>query len=94
MKKLFISQPMADKTDEEILAERQRAAAKFEDVEVIDSFFEDAPNDAQPLWYLGESVKKMAEADIVCFCKGWDKYRGCRIEYQCAVNYGKEIAFC
>ena len=44
MKKLFISQPMRGKTDEEILLERKRAieAAKTkigEDVEVIDSFF-------------------------------------------------------
>lgn len=30
MKKLFISQPMKDKTDEEILAERQRAIEKAE----------------------------------------------------------------
>ena len=50
MKKLFISQPMRDKTDEEILAERERAiesAKKHlgEDVEVIDSFFKDAPHD-------------------------------------------------
>lgn len=28
MKKLFISQPMKDKTDEEILAERQKAIEK------------------------------------------------------------------
>ena len=30
MKKLFISQPMKDKTDEEILAERQKAVEKAE----------------------------------------------------------------
>ena len=30
MKKLFISQPMKDKTDEEILAERQKAIEKAE----------------------------------------------------------------
>ena len=45
MKKLFISQPMKDKTDEEILAERQRAIDKAEEqlgekVELIDSFFQ------------------------------------------------------
>ena len=48
MKKLFISQPMKDKTDAEILAVREQAiqSAKNllgEDVEVIDSFFQDAP---------------------------------------------------
>lgn len=37
--KLFISQPMKGKTDEEILAERENAISKFKNVEVIDSFF-------------------------------------------------------
>ena len=45
MKKLFISQPMRGKTDEEILAVREKAiksAEKMigEPVEVIDSFFD------------------------------------------------------
>ena len=44
MKKLFISQPMKDKTDEEILAVRAKAIESAErelgePVEVIDSFF-------------------------------------------------------
>lgn len=48
MKKLFISQPMNGKTDDEILAARANAiqaardSAK-EEVEVIDSFFQAAP---------------------------------------------------
>lgn len=54
MKKLFISKPMRGKSDEEILAERQKAieaAEKVigEPVEVIDSFFEKAPVNAKPL---------------------------------------------
>lgn len=48
MKKLFISQPMGGKTDEEIKAERAKtieAASELvgESVEVIDSFFQSAP---------------------------------------------------
>ena len=45
-KKVFISQPMRDKTDEQIKAERERAIELVkkeypnEDVEIIDSFFE------------------------------------------------------
>ena len=47
MKKLFISQPMNGKTDEEIEAERAKAveeakAVLNDDVEVIDSFFKEA----------------------------------------------------
>ena len=54
MKKLFISQPMKGKTDEEILKEREVAIKGAENilkgpVEVIDSFFQNAPADAKPL---------------------------------------------
>ncbi len=95
MKKLFISQPMRGKTDEEILLERNRAieTAKTkigEDVEVIDSFFKDAPVDAKPLWYLAKSIELLATADIAYFVNGWDKMRGCKIEYECATEYDIE----
>lgn len=54
MKKLFISQPMKGKSDADILAERQKAIKSAEEkigepVEVIDSFFQQAPVDAKPL---------------------------------------------
>ena len=46
MKKLFISQPMRGKTDKQIKSEREYAVAKSKDilgeeVEVIESYFED-----------------------------------------------------
>lgn len=93
MKKLFISQPMKDKTDAEILAVREQAiqSAKNllgEDVEVIDSFFQDAPHDAKPLWFLAKPLELLATADVVYFAKDWEKYRGCRIENTCAIEYG------
>ena len=72
MKKLFISQPMRGKTDEEILKERKEAIEAAErilgeEVEVIDSFFEKAPVDAKPLWFLGKSIELLSDADIVFF---------------------------
>lgn len=93
MKKLFISHPMRGKTNEEILAERQRVveAAEYmleEKFEVIDSFFKDAPADAKPLWYLGESLKLLSTADVAFFAKGWNEARGCRIEKMSAIEYG------
>ncbi len=93
MKKLFISQPMKGKTDEEILEERQKAiksAEKMvgEPVEVIDSFFQNAPADAKPLWFLGKSLELLAGADIAYFVKGWQDARGCKIENTCAIEYG------
>lgn len=85
MKKLFISQPMKGKTNEEIEAERTKA------VEVIDSFFKDAPVDARPLWFLGKSIELLSVADAAYFAKDWDKYRGCKIEHSCAVEYGIKV---
>ena len=95
--KLFISQPMRDKTDEEIKAVRERAieSAKnylgTDDIEVIDSFFECAPHYAKPLWFLGKSIELLADADVAYFAKGWEDYRGCRIENACAIEYGIDV---
>lgn len=90
MKKLFISQLMKGKTDKEIEAERAKAveeakAVLNDDVEVIDSFFKEAPVDAKPLWFLGKSIELLSGADAAYFAKNWDKYRGCKIEHSCAV---------
>lgn len=96
MKKLFISQPMRGKTNEQIKHERDDAilfAEKElgEEVEVIDSFFENAPVDAAPLWFLAKSIELLATADVVFFAPGWDSARGCIIEHSCAVEYGVKI---
>ena len=98
MKKLFISQPMRDKTDEQIIQERDIALAAVtkklgEEVELIDTFFkEDPPKEVNigGIWYLGKSLVFLAEADIVYFVKGWQNYRGCRLEHAVAVEYGVE----
>jgi hypothetical protein len=99
-KRLFISQPMKDKTDEEILAERNAIIQSVKDqyagkaeIEVVDSFFEGAPHDAKPLWFLGKSLELLSTADIAYFADGWDQYRGCKIEHECCVQYGIEIAY-
>lgn len=94
MKKLFISQPMVDKTNEQIEAERNAAieAAKValgSEVEVIDSFFKNAPHDAKPLWFLGKAFELLSTADVVYFCKDWEKYRGCKMEHEAAIQYLK-----
>lgn len=92
MKKLFISQPMRGKSDEEILAEREKAIKAAQElvggpVEVIDSFFQSAPADARPLWFLGKSLELLSTADVAYFAEGWKDARGCRIEHECAVEY-------
>lgn len=96
MKKLFISQPMKGKTDEEILIAREKAIKSAEHhlgepVEVIDSFFQDAPAEARPLWYLGKSLELLATADVAYFAPGWEEARGCKIENTCAIEYGIDV---
>lgn len=93
MKKLFISQPMKGKTDEEILKERQNAIKEAEklvgeSVEIIDSFFQNAPAEARPLWFLGKSLELLSTADVAYFADGWKDARGCKIEHECAKQYG------
>ena len=93
MKKLFISQPMNGKTDEQILAEREAAIDKAkeilgENVEVIDNFYTDMPDDTKPLQYLARSIADLAKADVAYFADGWKDYRGCAIEHACALHYG------
>ena len=94
--KIFISQPMNGKTTEEIENERDSIIDRLrenESVEIIDSFFKDKPYEASPLWYLGESIKLMSEADIVFFCNGWQTARGCQIEHDCALEYGIDTMY-
>ena len=94
--KIFISQPMKGKTNEEIKTERERLIAKArerygEDIEVIDSFFENAPAGARPLWFLGKSLELLSTADVAVFAPDWESARGCRVENHCAIMYGIEV---
>lgn len=92
MKRLFISQPMRNKTNEEIEFERAKAIVEVskhleEDVELIDSFFKDSPALTNPLLCLAKSLELLATADIAYFASGWKEARGCRIERLCAEEY-------
>ena len=83
---------MRGKTDEEILTVRAKAIKSAEEmigepVKVIDSFFQSAPADAKPLWFLGKSLELLSTADVAYFAEGWNEFRGCKIEHTCAVEY-------
>ena len=90
--KVFISSPMRGKTYEELIKERQQIITEIEpliptDVEFINSIIK-SPINHPPLWYLGTALQMLSDADMAIFYKGWDKARGCKIEYQCAKEYG------
>lgn len=87
---------MKGKSDEEILTARIEAIQSAEKnlgepVEVIDSFFQNAPADARPLWFLAKSLELLSTADVAYFAPGWEDARGCRIENTCAIEYGIDV---
>jgi len=70
--KIFISQPMNGKTDEEILKVRKDIIKKLNinEKDVIDSWVAD-DKIGDPIQMLGMSIEKMAEADIIVLAEGW-----------------------
>lgn len=96
MLRVFISQPMARESEEKIKKERQRIidsiVSEFgEEIEIIDSYFEGAPADVRPLWFIGKAIELLSTADMAYFAPGWKDARGCRIEHKAAEEYGIEI---
>ena len=94
MKKLFISLPMAGKSEEEIrnkMAEYKENAEYLmgEELELIGSFIDKAPGDIKDVgvWCLGNSIAMMADADVVYFGDGWRSARGCIAESMVAYRY-------
>lgn len=95
MKKLFVSVPMKGRTEEEIKASIQKMKKiaeiyEGEELELIDSYIEDnAPKDSkEAVWYLGESLKKLAQADVFIGIDEAYDWNGCYIERNTAQRYG------
>ena len=101
MKKLFVSVPMKGRTEEEIKTSIQKMkkiaeAYEREELELIDSYIEDSPpqNNNQAIWYLGESLKKLAQADVFIGIEGSWCWNGCHIERITAEKYGIKTYTC
>ena len=94
--KIMISQPMKGKTNEQIREERAEIVKRLqeEENEVIDTVFENAPADEDiAIYMLSQSIRYIGKVDAVYFMKGWEKARGCKIEHQVAVEYGKKVFY-
>lgn len=98
--KIFISQPMRDKTEVEILKERSKIVSELQDkygkdLEFIYSVISSKDDYEEikniPVWYLSRSIDLLSKADKVYFAKGWEKARGCCIEHKICEEYGIEI---
>lgn len=105
MKKAMLSQPMAGKSEEEIVATREKAIAalKAKGYEIVNTLFTDEWYSKEsmtargvvqiPLCFLAKSLENMSLCHAAYFCKGWEKARGCRIEHEAAKAYGLEIIY-
>ncbi len=101
--KAMISQPMNGLTDEEIFETRNKAIMwlsknRFDLVDTLCRYRWFLENllltnhvKNEPLYYLSLSLGQMSQCDAVYFCKGWENYRGCRIEHEAAEVYGLKI---
>lgn len=94
-KKLYISCPMRGRSEDAIRRDMDRmhkvAEATFDqELEVIPTYVKHNPpkNVNKAIWCLGESIKKMSEADYFIGVRWCDGARGCRIEDETAAAYG------
>ena len=103
--KAMLSQPMAGKTEKEIIETRTRAinALSEKGYEIVNTLFTDEWYSKEnmekrgvvqiPLCFLAKSLENMSLCHAVYFCKGWENARGCKIEHDAAVAYGLEIIY-
>lgn len=103
--KAMLSQPMAGRTDNEIVKTRERAIRILEEkgYAVVNTLFTDEFCNREnmerrgvvqiPLCFLANSLESMSLCHAVFFCKGWESARGCRIEHQVALDYGLKIIY-
>lgn len=94
--RIMISQPMRGKTNEQIREERAKLVKTLEREghEVVDTVFENAPADEDiAIYMLSQSIRYIGKVDALYFMKGWEQARGCKIEHQVAVEYGKQVFY-
>lgn len=105
MRKAMLSQPMAGKTEEEIIQTREKAIRTLTNkgFEIVNTLFTDEWYSKEamtergvvqiPLCFLAKSLENMSLCHTAYFCKGWENARGCRIEHEAAKAYGLEIIY-
>ena len=90
--KIFLSHPMTGKNRQEILQLRSEMLEwAYEhigpDLVLIDSYLD--LGDVGPLIYISKSIELLDQADVVLVHPDWIFSRGCKVEVDCALLYGK-----
>lgn len=103
--KAMLSQPMNGKSDEEIVATRNRAINRLKELgyDIVNTLFTDEWYSKEkmeergvvqiPLCFLAKSLENMSLCHAAYFCAGWESARGCRIEHDAAKAYGLRIIY-
>ena len=103
--KAMISQPMANKTEQEITETHEHAKNILEALgyEFVNTRFTDewySPESMKnrgvetiPLCFLAKSLENMSKCHVVYFCKGWEKAPGCKLEHDVTQAYGVKIIY-
>lgn len=96
--RVLISQPMANKTDAEVLENWNKLKLQFDKlhIDVLNNIFDDKPQECNSyytpqLFYLARSINLIGQVDAVYFAEGWKDARGCLIERQICEKYGVKI---
>ncbi|NLB79698.1 MAG: DUF4406 domain-containing protein [Clostridiaceae bacterium] len=101
--RVFISQPLKGRTDEQIFEKRHEIVALLinKGYVVLDPFLEEysdlenvppfRANDSMA--YLGKSIEILASADIIFMVADWEFERRCKVEHRIAKEHGLRVAY-
>lgn len=94
-KKIYISLPI---TGQPIVEARKKAQVVKAEMSnrghnVITPFDVCLEKNMPYSYYMGKDIMALLECDTVYFIRGWEKSRGCLLEYSAAKIYGKEMMF-
>lgn len=93
--KVYISVPITGHNIKAVNARIDTAKKRIERCRCIPiSPLEISTNiDARYSEHMGRDIEVLLECDSVMFLRGWHKSRGCRLEFEAAKIYDKEIVF-
>ena len=73
------------------------------EINIIDSYIDDATrkhfkehvsDDINwDIFWLSQSLERLAMADMIWLCDGWEYSKGCNVELECATQYGLDIVY-
>lgn len=100
MKKVFISVGMRGRDNESVRTDIIRAiewitdnirTKDLEEVLIVDNYDYQPLDSEGRLACLGEAIKKLGDCDMCYFVKGWQNYKGCKIEMEVCKTYGIKV---